>query len=606
MHANNHNQSDDQIRSLVRTAAEAASIEPVPTINLAPVYRESNRRTQTVQRFAIVFGILALIAGPIAVFTQRSKPTTSTKVATSGGQKWVFPVEAPYTYVDTYGAPRMTGTKYAHPNQGADIFAKLGTPVVAVTSGTVFSIGVGELAGNRLWFKSDSGACFYYAHLSSFDKSLFEQKSVAAGAVLGFVGTTGNADGTPPHLHFETHPGCGGPVNPTPILKAIEEGHAERLPALLKPPPAAQLFEGWALPHKREFIIEGNAPQVMPLYAMRDGVIDSVTADDQTQPAESNTITIKTDQGDCITYPRVVGSERFSAFPPVVPGAAVKAGDQIGASEIVRSDSVTGQVPEDTLYTVETQEVRYSSRCETNVDILPIVAAIEARNLDALEPALYGQPSKLPTIPSALKFGSDGVFPLTQPEGTASSYTIETLPSGTIKVTTVSDQATLTYELPNQTEMRTAIVFPDNARAGEGGNKESLSVVGPRAWMTWIGTSLKNTVLAQDDGTGTPWRIAKRTDGSYDIMILGPHDISESDVIWIADTPVLILPMSGAEPIPVFTGATSHEVKALVGFNKDRLGVLVLKPGDKVCIGEESCDEPISVPAIAPWRTKKG
>jgi murein DD-endopeptidase MepM/ murein hydrolase activator NlpD len=139
------------------------------------------------------------------------------------GTEWVFPVDAPYSFTDTFGAPRMTGTEYEHAHQGIDIFAALGTPVRAIRAGVVSKIGISQLGGNRLWLTDKYGNAYYYAHLDSFHGSLVEGGQVSAGQILAFVGTTGNAPEAPPHLHVEIHEGLTGPINPTPILLAMKE-----------------------------------------------------------------------------------------------------------------------------------------------------------------------------------------------------------------------------------------------------------------------------------------------------------------------------------------------------------------------------------------------
>ena len=146
-------------------------------------------------------------------------PDVSPKL-TAGG--YVFPVYGPSSYSDTFGAPRADVT-YHH---GDDIFAPLGAPLLAVADGTVFSIGWNDIGGNRLWLRDTRGNQFYYAHLSAFSTLAVNGAHVHAGDVVGFVGNTGDAEGTPYHLHFEVHPvsllflGYDGAVDPTPYLDA--------------------------------------------------------------------------------------------------------------------------------------------------------------------------------------------------------------------------------------------------------------------------------------------------------------------------------------------------------------------------------------------------
>ena len=135
---------------------------------------------------------------------------------------YVFPVYGPASFTDDFAAARAT-TGWHH---GNDIFAQLGAPVLAVTDGTLFLVGWNDVGGNRVWLRDAAGNEFYYAHLSAFSPLAQEGAQVKAGDVIGFVGTTGDAVGTPPHLHFEIHPrgllwmGYDGVVNPYPYLTA--------------------------------------------------------------------------------------------------------------------------------------------------------------------------------------------------------------------------------------------------------------------------------------------------------------------------------------------------------------------------------------------------
>lgn len=133
---------------------------------------------------------------------------------------FVFPVAGPVEFVDTWGAPRMGGTSFAHWHQGTDIFAPLGAPLVASEDGVLARVGTGTLGGNKLWVVGESGTEYYYAHLSEFAPGVRDGMPVRAGQVVGYNGNTGNAVGTPYHCHFEIHPGGGEAVNPYPILKA--------------------------------------------------------------------------------------------------------------------------------------------------------------------------------------------------------------------------------------------------------------------------------------------------------------------------------------------------------------------------------------------------
>src|SRR5438105_762022 len=142
---------------------------------------------------------------------------------TAGG--YVFPVYGPQVdFTDTFGAFR--GDVPGNWHHGDDIFAPLGTPVLACADGTIFSVGWNNVGGNRLWLRDGQGNEFYYAHLSAYSPAAKNGSRVKAGEVVGFVGNTGDAEGTPYHLHFEVHPvaylslGYDGAVDPTPYLLA--------------------------------------------------------------------------------------------------------------------------------------------------------------------------------------------------------------------------------------------------------------------------------------------------------------------------------------------------------------------------------------------------
>ncbi len=133
---------------------------------------------------------------------------------------FVFPVAAQVEFIDSWGYPRMTGTSYQHWHQGTDIFAPYGAPVISSENGVIDRLGTAVLGGNKLWVKGNSGTAYYYAHLSAFAPGLAEGDRVSAGQIVGYVGDTGNARGTSPHLHFEVHPAGGDAVNAYPLLKA--------------------------------------------------------------------------------------------------------------------------------------------------------------------------------------------------------------------------------------------------------------------------------------------------------------------------------------------------------------------------------------------------
>ncbi|MDT0687942.1 M23 family metallopeptidase [Autumnicola psychrophila] len=108
-----------------------------------------------------------------------------------------------------WGAQRDGG---ARSHEGIDIFAERGTPVVAATSGRITYTGEKGLGGKQVWLRdSRRGQSLYYAHLDSINPV---SGRVKVGDTLGFVGNTGNARTTPPHLHFGIYKNFQGAINP--------------------------------------------------------------------------------------------------------------------------------------------------------------------------------------------------------------------------------------------------------------------------------------------------------------------------------------------------------------------------------------------------------
>jgi len=145
-----------------------------------------------------------------------------------------FPVSRGYSFVDTFLAPRSAGTPDVHRHQGIDIFAPQDTPLVAVERGIVVRVGEVRLGGFRVWLIGESGAQYYYAHMSAH-ADITEGQFVETGTVLGYVGTSGNARGTSPHVHFQFHPDGGSAVNAFPLLDQLRSRDKERADAGIGP-----------------------------------------------------------------------------------------------------------------------------------------------------------------------------------------------------------------------------------------------------------------------------------------------------------------------------------------------------------------------------------
>jgi murein DD-endopeptidase MepM/ murein hydrolase activator NlpD len=165
------------------------------------------------------------VASPPAVAPVRPAPAGTPQRAASG---LVLPVAgiAPAQLVDTYTQSRSAGRVH----EAIDIMAPAGTPVLAAVDGPVAKLFTSELGGLAIYqFDLDGRRVYYYAHLQGYAPGLHEGMEVRRGTVLGYVGSTGNADPGTPHLHFAvfrlgTPPKWwqGEAVNPYPFLRRAE------------------------------------------------------------------------------------------------------------------------------------------------------------------------------------------------------------------------------------------------------------------------------------------------------------------------------------------------------------------------------------------------
>jgi murein DD-endopeptidase MepM/ murein hydrolase activator NlpD len=124
---------------------------------------------------------------------------------------WKCPVQGPVSFTDSWGAPRSGGRTH----KGTDMMAAAGTPTVAPVSGRVEHRG-SSLGGLSWWVYGDDGNEYYGTHLSAYEN--VGAGHVERGTVIGYVGSSGNASASAPHLHFEFHPGGGAAINPYPRL----------------------------------------------------------------------------------------------------------------------------------------------------------------------------------------------------------------------------------------------------------------------------------------------------------------------------------------------------------------------------------------------------
>ena len=162
----------------------------------------------------------AAAAAPIAPAPTTTAPRATTTTAApvppptpSGG---TCPVAGAVSFTDSWGDPRSGGRTH----RGVDMIAARGTPIVAIYSGAIRRFSNSSLGGLSIYFMSDAGDMYYYAHLDGF-ADVAAGQHVTQGTVIGYNGSSGNASSWLPHLHFEYHPGGGSAVNPYPLVKNL-------------------------------------------------------------------------------------------------------------------------------------------------------------------------------------------------------------------------------------------------------------------------------------------------------------------------------------------------------------------------------------------------
>ena len=173
---------------------------------------------------------------PEAVPVAGAPPVTAPPVASpsampppapvASGSGLLLPVQGvqPSQLQDTFTDARSEGRVH----DAIDIMAAEGTPVLAVADGQVEKLFDSDKGGLTMYqFDPDGVHCYYYAHLQRYADGLAEKKQIKRGEVIGYVGSTGNANKDAPHLHFEIH--LLGPekqwwkgesINPYPLLTA--------------------------------------------------------------------------------------------------------------------------------------------------------------------------------------------------------------------------------------------------------------------------------------------------------------------------------------------------------------------------------------------------
>jgi peptidoglycan LD-endopeptidase LytH len=175
---------------------------------------------------AIALGEFTLILGLLVALAVANGGLAITIGAPEPGERegLLVPVAGvrPEDLADSYGDARSGGRQH----KGIDIFAAEGTGVVAPADAVVVQRKAHPLGGITLYLRDTDGVTvYYYAHLRGYRAGLQEGHLVRRGDVVGYVGRTGNVQGSP-HLHFGVYTvsdpnrwGSGRDRNPYELLR---------------------------------------------------------------------------------------------------------------------------------------------------------------------------------------------------------------------------------------------------------------------------------------------------------------------------------------------------------------------------------------------------
>ncbi|GAB3253630.1 hypothetical protein GCM10027347_13520 [Larkinella harenae] len=247
-----------------------------------------------------------------------------------------------------FGVPRDAGRRR---HEGIDIFAPRGTPAVAASDGYISRVGTNNLGGNVVYL-SDSrrNHTLYYAHLDS--QAVQQGQRVLVGDTVGFVGNTGNARTTSPHLHFGIYSYNSGAVDPLPFVRrgtgpakqtlvASETlGDSVRVTAtqaVLRQSPTgdAPILRG--LPRSSTFAITGGTSSWLrvELPDGAAGYISSSVVEPARRALRKASLPVGTDLLEAATL-------RAAVIETIPAGTVVDVLGVFGSYQLVRSRGVTG------------------------------------------------------------------------------------------------------------------------------------------------------------------------------------------------------------------------------------------------------------------------
>ncbi|MEZ4585594.1 MAG: M23 family metallopeptidase [Gemmatimonadales bacterium] len=297
--------------STIVTFLEAWRVDPQATDGVVVVATadSGDRRLEFAPRETgdyVVLAVPELLRGGRYAATLRVAPTLA------------FPVERGRAsdVGSRFGAPRDGGARRHH---GIDIFARRGTPAVAAATAVVTRVETTRIGGNVVWLRDDAGHSIYYAHL---DRSTVARGDrVAPGDTVGFVGNTGNARTTPPHLHFGIYRRGEGPLDPWWFVAPVRTR---------------------AAPLRADLALLGDTVRLRAPTAL------SAAPNGATLPAETPLLIVAV-AGDGYRVRVPDGREGFVAAAALEPAAEPLARTTFRAAEALRARPVATYRPEDVI-----------------------------------------------------------------------------------------------------------------------------------------------------------------------------------------------------------------------------------------------------------------
>ena len=188
--------------------------------NQPPTPSLFSRIVSVLIRAAVLLGLLFVLDKLLPSISQQTQAFVVAKWQQMSLMQQELPTEnslpsplPEQSLTDTWGAARSQGRSH----EGIDIFAARGTPIQSTTQGIVRKVGENNLGGRVIVVVGPGGAGHYYAHLEDY-ADIAPNDWVNQGDVIGYVGDSGNAKGTPPHVHYGIYIN-GSAVNPYPLLQ---------------------------------------------------------------------------------------------------------------------------------------------------------------------------------------------------------------------------------------------------------------------------------------------------------------------------------------------------------------------------------------------------